>query len=258
VASGAFDLTIAGTMTVSGCFTGWALLQHKGVVFAVGGAFVIAILIGLFNALVVVKFKVDSFIGTLGVGSILLSIAFMITGGGQQVLSEDGYGPFMQFARQQWFGVQASVYYAAAIAVIIWWALEYTPGGRYLYAVGGNPVAARLAGVKVGRVVTLSFVTSAVVAAFAGIVLLSTTATATTDMGNPYLLPAFSAVFLGATQIRPGRVNVVGTLVAILLLATGVNGLQLAGAPSYVTQLFNGAALIVAMALAARTARRRK
>jgi ribose transport system permease protein len=71
-------------------------------------------------------------------------------------------------------------------------------------------------------------------------------------------LPAFSAVFLGATQIRPGRVNVVGTLVAILLLATGVNGLQLAGAPSYVTQLFNGAALIVAMALAARTARRRK
>ncbi|MUH46058.1 MAG: ABC transporter permease, partial [Actinobacteria bacterium] len=70
VASGAFDLTIAGTMTVSGCFTGWALLHHKGVVFAVGGAFVIAVLIGLFNALVVVKFKVDSFIGTLGVGSI--------------------------------------------------------------------------------------------------------------------------------------------------------------------------------------------
>jgi ribose transport system permease protein len=258
VASGAFDLTIAGTMTVSGCFTGWALLQHRGVIFAVGGAFLIAVLIGLFNALVVVKFKVDSFIGTLGVSSILLAIAFMITGGGQQVLSEEGYGPFMEFARQQWFGVQASVYYAAVLAVIIWWALEYTPGGRYLYAVGGNPVAARLAGVKVGRVVTLSFVTSAVVSAFAGIVLLSTTATGTTDMGAAYLLPAFSAVFLGATQIRPGRVNVVGTLVAILLLATGVNGLQLAGAPSYVTQLFNGAALIVAMALAARTARRRK
>ena len=258
VASGAFDLTIAGTMTVSGCFTGWALLQHKGVVFAVGGAFIIAILIGLFNALVVVKFKVDSFIGTLGVSSILLAIAFMITGGGQQVLGEEGYGPFMQFARQQWFGVQASVYYAAALALIIWWVLEYTPGGRYLYAVGGNPVAARLAGVKVGKVVTLSFVTSAVVSAFAGIVLLSTTATGTTDMGASYLLPAFSAVFLGATQIRPGRVNVVGALVAILLLATGVNGLQLAGAPSYVTSLFNGAALIVAMALAARTARRRK
>jgi ribose transport system permease protein len=258
VASGAFDLTIAGTMTVSGCFTGWALLQHKGVVFAVGGAFIIAILIGLFNALVVVKFKVDSFIGTLGVSSILLAIAFMITGGGQQVLGEEGYGPFMKFARQEWFGVQASVYYAAALAFIIWWVLEYTPGGRYLYAVGGNPVAARLAGVKVGKVVTLSFVTSAVVSAFAGIVLLSTTATATTDMGASYLLPAFSAVFLGATQIRPGRVNVVGALVAILLLATGVNGLQLAGAPSYVTSLFNGAALIIAMALAARTARRRK
>ena len=258
VASGAFDLTIAGTMTVSGCFTAWALLQHKGVVFAIGGSILIAIIIGLTNALVVVKFKVDSFIGTLGMGSILLSIAYMISGGGQEVLSEEGYGPFLDFARQQWFGVQASVYYAAFIAMFMWWVLEYTPGGRYLYAVGGNPVAARLAGVKVGRVVTLSFITSAVVSAFAGIVLLSTTATATTDMGAVYLLPAFSAVFLGATQIRPGRVNVLGTLVAILLLATGVNGLQLAGAPSYVTQLFNGAALIVAMALAARTASRRR
>lgn len=258
VAAGAFDLTIAATMSVAGCFTSWALLQHKGVVFAVGGALLIAVGIGLLNALVVVKFKVDSFIGTLGMSSVLAALAFMITGGGQQVLGEDGYAPFLDFARQTWFGVQASVYYAALIALLIWWVLEYTPGGRYLYAVGGNPVAARLAGVKVGRVTTLSFVASAVVAAFAGIVLLSSTATGTTDMGTPYLLPAFSAVFLGATQIRPGRVNVVGTIVAILLLATGVNGLQLAGAPSYVTQLFNGAALIVAMALAARTARRRK
>jgi ribose transport system permease protein len=258
VAAGAFDLTIAATMSVAGCFTSWALLQHKGVVFAVGGALLIAVGIGLLNALVVVKFKVDSFIGTLGMSSVLAAVAFMITGGGQQVLGADGYAPFLDFSRQTWFGVQASVYYAALIALLIWWMLEYTPGGRYLYAVGGNPVAARLAGVKVGRVTTLSFVASAVIAAFAGIVLLSSTATGTPEMGTPYLLPAFSAVFLGATQIRPGRVNVVGTIVAILLLATGVNGLQLAGAPSYVTQLFNGAALIVAMALAARTARRRR
>jgi ribose transport system permease protein len=257
VAGGAFDLTIASTMTVSGCFTAWALLNHKGVILAVGGALLIAVGIGLLNALVVVKFRVDSFIGTLGMSSILLSLAFMITGGGQLVLSEAGYSPFLDFARQTWFGVQASVYYAAAIAFIIWWALEYTPSGRYLYAVGGNPIASRLAGVRVGRITTFSFIASAVAAAFAGIVLLSTTATGTTDMGTPYLLPAFSAVFLGATQIRPGRVNVWGTLVAILLLATGVTGLQLAGAPTYVTQLFNGTALIVAMALAARTARRR-
>jgi ribose transport system permease protein len=257
VAAGAFDLTIAGALTVSAVFTGWALLDHRGVVFACTGALLIGVVIGLANALVVVKFKVDSFIGTLGMSSILAAVAYMISGGGQLVLPEAGYAPFLDFARQQWFGISASVYYAGALAVVIWWMLEYTPGGRYLYAVGGNPVAARLAGVKVGRIIMLSFIASAVVASFAGIVYLSQNANGAPDSGTNYLLPAFSAVFLGATQIRPGRVNVVGTLVAILLLATGVTGLQLAGAPTYVTQLFNGAALIIAMALAARTARRR-
>lgn len=257
VAAGAFDLTIAATLTVGAVFTAWALLNHYGVVIAVGGALLIGAIIGLANALVVVKLKVDSFIGTLGMSSILAALAYMISGGGQLVLPEAGYYPFLDFARAQWFGISASVYYAAVLAVIIWWILEYTPGGRYLYAVGGNPVAARLAGVKVGRITTLAFVASAVVATFAGVVYLAQNANGAPDSGANYLLPAFSAVFLGATQIRPGRVNVLGTIVAILLLATGVTGLQLAGAPTYVTQLFNGVALIVAMALAARTARRR-
>lgn len=257
VAAGAFDLTIAATLTVGAVFTAWALLGHYGLWIAVGGALIIGVLIGLANALVVVRLKVDSFIGTLGMSSILAALAYMISGGGQLVLPEAGYYPFLDFVRTQWFGLSASVYYAAILAVIIWWILEYTPGGRYLYAVGGNPVAARLAGVKVGRITTLAFVASAVIATFAGIVYLAQNANGAPDSGVNYLLPAFSAVFLGATQIRPGRVNVVGTIVAILLLATGVTGLQLAGAPTYVTQLFNGVALIVAMALAARTARRR-
>ena len=257
VAAGAFDLTVAGTLTVSVCWTAWALINHHGVVVAAGGALILGIIVGLLNALVVVKLKVDSFIGTLGMSSILIAVAYMITDSSQIVLSTEGYAPFFEFAREEIFGLPRSVYYAAVIAALFWWILEYTPGGRYLYAVGGNPVASRLAGVRVGRIVMLSFVASGLTSAFAGIVYLSTIGTATPDSGSGYLLPAFSAVFLGATQIRPGRVNVLGTLVAIFLLATGVTGLQLAGAPSYVTELFNGAALIIAVALAARTARRR-
>ncbi len=256
VASGAFDLTIAGTVTVSVCYTAWALTNGYGVVVAAGGSILIGVVIGLTNSLVVVKLKVDSFIGTLGMSSVLIAIAYMITDSSQIVLSTSGYAPFFEFARNEVFGLPLSVYYAAFIALVFWWILDYTPGGRYLYAVGGNPVASRLAGVRVGRVTTIAFIASGATSAFAGIVYLATIGTATPDSGSGYLLPAFSAVFLGATQIRPGRVNVGGTLVAIFLLATGVTGLQLAGAPSYVTQLFNGVALIVAVALAARTARR--
>lgn len=256
VAAGAFDLTIAGTLTVSVCFTAWALTNGYGVVVAAGGSLLIGLLIGLANSVVVVKFKVDSFIGTLGMSSILIAVAYMITDSSQIVLSTEGYAPFFEFARSELFGLPRSVYYAAIIAAIFWWILEYTPGGRYLYAVGGNPVASRLAGVRVGRVTMVAFMASGVTSAFAGIVYLATIGTATPDSGSGYLLPAFSAVFLGATQIKPGRVNVLGTLVAIFLLATGVTGLQLAGAPSYVTQFFNGAALVVAVALAARSARK--
>lgn len=256
VAAGAFDLTIAGTLTVSVCFTAWALTNGYGVVVAAGGSLLIGILIGLANSVVVVKFKVDSFIGTLGMSSILIAVAYMITDSSQIVLSTEGYAPFFEFARSELFGLPRSVYYAAIIAAVFWWILEYTPGGRYLYAVGGNPVASRLAGVRVGRVTMVAFMASGVTSAFAGIVYLATIGTATPDSGSGYLLPAFSAVFLGATQIKPGRVNVLGTLVAIFLLATGVTGLQLAGAPSYVTQFFNGAALVVAVALAARSARK--
>jgi ribose transport system permease protein len=257
VAAGAFDLTIAGTLAVSVCFTAWALQNHHGIVFAAGGALLIGIVVGLINSFVVVRLKVDSFIGTLGMSSILVSLAYMITNNSQIVLSQAGYAPFFEFARGEWFGLPHSVYYAAAIALFFWWVLEYTPGGRYLYAVGGNPIAARLAGVRVGRVTMIAFITSGLTAAFGGIVYMSTIGTASPVSGDGYLLPAFSAVFLGATQIRPGRVNVLGTLVAIFLLATGVTGLQLAGAPSYVTGLFNGAALIIAVALAARSSRRR-
>jgi ribose transport system permease protein len=256
VAAGAFDLTIAGTLTVSVCFTAWALTSGYGVVVAAGGSILIGVVIGLANSLVVVKLNVNSFIGTLGMSSILIAIAYMITDSSQIVLSTSGYAPFFEFARVEMFGLPRSVYFAALIALVFWWILEYTPGGRYLYAVGGNPVASRLAGVRVGRVTMIAFVASGATSAFGGIVYLATIGTATPDSGSGYLLPAFSAVFLGATQIRPGRVNVPGTLVAIFLLATGVTGLQLAGAPSYVTQLFNGAALIVAVALAARTIRR--
>jgi ribose transport system permease protein len=112
--------------------------------------------------------------------------------------------------------------------------------------------------VRVKRITTGAFVTSGVVSAFAGVVLAAELGSGSPDVGTSYLLPAFSAVFLGATQIRPGRVNVLGTLIAIFLLATGVKGLQLGGAPDYISDLFNGAALIIAVALAARTTLRKR
>jgi ribose transport system permease protein len=202
------------------------------------------------NSLIVVRLHVDSFIGTLGMSSILLAGTEWITGGGQIA---NGISPsFTAIGQKQLFGLPLPVFYMVALAIVLWWLLEYTPVGRYLYGIGGNPQAARLAGIRIGRITTGAFLLSGLVAAFSGVVLAAQLGSASPDVGGPYLLPAFSAVFLGATQVFPGRVNVPGTLIAIFLLATGVKGLQLAGAPAYINDLFNGAALIIAVALAAR------
>ena len=212
-------------------------------------------MVGLLNSVIVVGLHVDSFIGTLGMSSILAAGAYWITDGGQIAT---GISPgFLELGRKQILGLPLPVYYMIALGIVLFWVLQYTPAGRYLYAVGGNPQAARLAGVRVGRITTVAFLTSGLIAAFAGVILAAVLGSANPEVGAPYLLPAFSAVFLGATQIIPGRVNVLGTLIAIFLLATGVKGLQLVGMPGYVEDLFNGVALIVAVALAARTARKR-
>jgi ribose transport system permease protein len=257
VACGAFDLSIAGTLGVSTCVVIWFQANHHGWLLGIIVALLVGLAVGAVNSLIVVRLHVDSFIGTLGMSSILLAGTEWITGGSQIA---NGVSPtFTKIGQTQLFGLPLPVFYMIALAIVLWWLLEYTPAGRYLYGIGGNPQAARLAGIRTGRITTSAFLLSGLVAAFAGVILASQLGSASPDVGGPYLLPAFSAVFLGATQVFPGRVNVPGTLIAIFLLATGVKGLQLAGAPSYINDLFNGAALIIAVALAARAhAARRK
>jgi ribose transport system permease protein len=217
-------------------------------------ALAVATAVGAINGFVVVKLKVSSFIATLGMSSLLLAAAYWITDG-KQIVSGFSEG-FLELGNLQILGIPLPFYAMLILAVLIYILIEYLPVGRYLYASGGNPVAARLAGVRVDRIVYGSLVASSLIAGITGVVLAARIGTASPDIGPSYLLPAFSAVFLGSTQIKPGRVNVLGTLIAIYLLATGVKGLQLAGAPSYTDDLFNGAALIIAVALAARSARK--
>jgi ribose transport system permease protein len=255
LAAGVFDLSFAGMAGVSVAVTAWLQSVHgQSPAVAALGAIAAAAFVGSANGFVVVRLKVNSFIATLGMSSLLAAAAYWITNG-QQITS--GFNQsFINFGTNSFLGLAYPFWVMIALALVIYVVIEYLPVGRYLYAVGGNAQAARLAGVRVNRIVFGSLVTSAVIAGVSGVVLMARLGLASSDTGPSYLLPAFSAVFLGSTQIRPGRVNVLGTLIAVYLLATGTDGLQLAGAPTYVNQIFNGGALIIAVALAARTHRR--
>jgi ribose transport system permease protein len=254
LAAGVFDLSFAGVLGVSVAITAWVQVEGHGPFLAALAAVAAAACIGAINGFVVVHLRVNSFIATLGMSSLLAAAAFWITDGKQ--ITEGFSDTFLDLGTKQVFGIPLPFYAMLVLAAIIYVVIEYLPVGRYLYASGGNAQAARLAGVRVDRIVFGSLVASSFVAGLTGVVLAARLGTASPDIGPSYLLPAFSAVFLGSTQIRAGRVNVLGTLLAIYLLATGVKGLQLAGAPVYVNDLFNGAALIIAVALAARSARR--
>jgi ribose transport system permease protein len=255
LSAGLFDLSVAANLGVTAVLTIW--LQGHGVSMA--PAILISLAagaaVGAVNGLIVVGVGVNSFIATLGMSSILAAVTIWITGNNQLVANPSSH--LVTLAQGSALGVPNDVWFALAVAAVLFYITELTTVGRYLYAIGGNIEAARLVGVRVDRAQFGSLVSSGLLAGAAGIVLGARLGAADPSIGPPYLLPAFSAVLLGATQIKTnGRVNVGGTLISIVLLATGIYGLQLAGAASWVSSLFNGVALILAVSLSVRARRK--
>ena len=251
--AGVFDLSIAGVMGLSNIVVA-RLMADAGwsPVLAIVVTLTLMALIGVINGLLVVRARIDPFITTLGTNSILLA-AIYVTSNNENVL---GIPPgFTKLADNAVFGIPLPMFYVVALALLLWYVLAWTPLGRRLYATGGGREAARLAGVPTDRYIVGAFVCSATVAALAGVLVVATLGTGSTEIGPSYLLPAFAAGFLGATQFVPGRFNVWGTVLAVYLLATGVKGLVILGADVWVPDLFNGLALLIAVGVASTTFR---
>jgi ribose transport system permease protein len=231
-------------------------LQAQGLPWwaAVFAVLLMGAFVGLLNGLLVTRIKIDSFIATLGTGTVLYGLNAWYTGG-QQVL---GNLPPAFLAISGSVGkVPAPAIYVLVVSVTLWLVFEFLPLGRYLYVIGASPRAAELNGISAKRYVTLGFVAAGTLSAFAGIVLQSQLQVGQSSVGQEYLLPAFTAALLGATSIRPGRVNVMGTVLAVAVLAVTVAGLNQLGAPFFVEPLFNGSMLILAVGLAVQAAQRR-
>lgn len=248
LSAGVFDLAIGAELGVGSILVSWFLVD-KGVpvVPAILLTVVVGALIGLINGLLIVKVKIDSFIATLGMSSVLLAVIAWVSDSQQILGLPEG---FQTLGTNEVLDLTLPVFMMLALGLVIWYVLERTGLGRRVYATGGNIEAARLAGVKVTLVVICTLVACAAIAAFSGLLVSASLGAGDPTIGPAYLLPAFSAAFLGSTQFRGGRFNVWGTIVAVYVLATGVKGLQLAGAPIWIPDLFNGVALLLAVGLA--------
>jgi ribose transport system permease protein len=212
-------------------------------------------LTGVLNGFLVEIAKIDAFIATLGTGTVLYALALWHTGGRQVVGTLPG--GFYALNGTFVFGLPITGYYVLAIAVTLWIILEYTPIGRYLYAIGANPKAAELNGIPTRKFVVGAFVTSGTMTALAGVLLASKLRIGQASVGLEFLLPALVGAFLGSTTIKPGRVNVWGTIVGVVILAVGISGIQQFGGSFWVEPMFNGLTLLIAIGIAGYAQRKK-
>ncbi|GII94467.1 ABC transporter permease [Sinosporangium siamense] len=255
LAVGQFDLSAAQNLGMSAMICSVLMVHHNmNPGMAVLVTLLVGLLVGLVNAIFVAVIGIDSLIATLGTSSVLLAV----TG---QVSNYQFVGPvpsgFQEFSNYEILGLPIVVLYAVVLCLLAWYVLEHTPVGRRAFAVGANPDASRLAGVRTGWYIAGSFVVTSLFAAIAGVLVTAKIGNVAPTLGPAYLLPSFAACFLGTTQLKPGRFNVGGTVIALVLLAIGVKGLQLSGNQLWVTDLFSGVALLAAVSAAVLSAKRR-
>ena len=254
-----FDLSMGYALGLTHVIVMWFLINsHISWILICVLSIVGCSLVGLINGLLVEFAQIDSFIATLGTGSVLYALSGWITHGGRLVPPVQGLPKgFTNLMNGHFLGLPIGAYYIIALVFILVVVLEFLPAGRGLYVIGSNPRAAELIGIPKSRYVILSFVASSAITGFAGCLLAAQQQVGNPSIGSEYLLPAFVGALLGSTTIRLGRANALGTLVAVAILAIGVAGIQQLGADFWATPLFNGLTLLAAVGLAGYSARRR-
>jgi ribose transport system permease protein len=252
---GQFDLSVGSVAGLCSVLSASMFARfHMPLVAGIAVGILAGALIGVVNGLLVTTFGVNALITTLGTSSVVIGVENWYTGGTSII--EGVPTALTTFGSKTWLGIPRLFYLLVLVAVVVWYLLEHTPFGRYLHAVGINAEAAQLVGIHIPSLVRRSFIVSGSFAGLAGVVLLAQSGAGNPGIGANFTLTALAAAFLGATSVRPGRFNVVGTLLAIYFLNTAITGLTFAGVLSFINDLFTGAALVFAVALSTLLRRR--
>lgn len=245
---GEFDLSVGFASSFAGvvvvCF-----MSYYGIPLVL--ALILVLLcgtgIGILNGLLVTKVGINAVIATLGVGTILTGLEFLFA----PIPIVTGIPPnFTKIALGRAFlTVPNPVWIMCVVLLILWLILNKTDLGMKMQAVGGNIEAARLAGIRVDRVKLFAFAAAGACAALTGFLLSSTIGSGTISAGDGYLLEAFAAVFLGSATLRNGEFHIFGTLVGVLIICVGFNGLSIINAPSSAQPIFEGVSLVMAVGI---------
>lgn len=244
---GEMDLSIGYAASLAGVLV-TGLMAEQGLVMPIAILVTLAIgaAIGTVNGLLVTKVGVNTVVATLGVGTVLIGLSFGYTAGSPIVSVPT---QFAGITLGRFAGIQNPIWFMIIILAVLWVILNRTPIGQRMQAVGANKKAAGMAGIRTDRAKIVAFLIGGTCAAMAGILLASLLGSGTVSAGDGYLLDSFAAVFLGAATLRHGEFHIVGTLVGVLVVNVGFNGLSLMGTPTFWQFVFKGGILVLAVAL---------
>lgn len=254
---GEFDLSVASVMGLGAAIVP-VLNGHHGmnIWLACLVALAATTLCGAINAFFIIRLNVPSLVVTLGSGTLFIGFAkFLVGTGAAAIVPNETFRNLTVFRVG---GLPISFWYGLVLVAVFAYVCSCTPMGRHLMFVGANREVARLAGIKVNRIRTGSYIVAGFLAGLAGIVLISSVGGFDPTSAATYLLPTLAAVFLSTAVVQPGQFNAIGTIVGIYFLETGIFGLQLAGLTGWIQDVFYGGGLVFAVALATVVRQRAK
>lgn len=252
-----FDLSPAATMGLASVLAA-GLADKQGLSFVPMTIVVlgVGIAVGAVNGALVVVAKLPSIIVTLGTSTVVGGFIQLYTNG--EVIFKGVPQPLRDLGQAKVATVGLPVVIMLVLALLLWFVFDKRPWGRRMYAVGSSAEASRLAGVDVERIRFSAFVLAGLLAAIAGYLLTARVGSGSPTASANFLLPAFAAAFLSSAAFRVGFFNIWGVVLSVYFLAVGVTGLKFLGADFWVDPVFNGTALIVAVAVSRMPARRRR
>lgn len=240
-----FDLSIGAQLGLSALLVpGLTSRLDLPLPLAIAAGIAATATIGLFNGFLVAVVRINSFIATIAVSALVGAFVLWYSDGAPIF---EGVPSSLLSISDDVGGVPLPTIYVIVIAAVLMLLAGYTTFGRQMAAVGGSREAARLSGVNTVLVTLVAFTIAGALAGAAGVITAGQLGTGNPAVGPGLLLPAFAAAFLGATSFKVGTFNVLGTMTAVLTIATGVAGLNLMGLPQWVDPAFNGGALLIAV-----------
>lgn len=245
IISGNFDLSVGAIFAFSGCIA--AIIAAKGYVgFALLAGIVSGLILGIMNGLIITKFRANSFIVTLATGYIIRGLAMILTGGRLIIVNDP---VFSILGQSSFLGIKIPIFILIIWISITWILLGRTTFGRAVYAIGGNPEAARLSGINVDRTKIIIFGINGISAALAGLITVSRISQGQADIGSLVDLQAISRVVIGGTSIAGGEGTIWRTVFGVLLMRLMTNGFNILNVSPFYQRVFEGGVILFAVAL---------